>query len=305
MLDTDSAVEHAVIPAAGLGTRFLPFTKAVPKELLPLGSRACIDYTVSEAAGAGITDVLLITREGKEAILRYFRPDPQLEAATAGTAPGRALRALRERTAGVDISEIYQENPAGLGDAIAQAAPHVGNNPFAVLLPDDLVPENEDLLARMVAVRSRLGGSVIAVFEVSPEEATAYGSIAYEEVEGFDGVVVKVTNLVEKPAVGEALSQYAVAGRYVLDPAVFEVLRTLPPGRGGEVQVTDALAVLASMDTAAGGGLHAVVYSGARYDTGTPSGYLQASLEVALTDPSTAEATESLIQEVLSSQMGD
>lgn len=261
-----------------------------------MGGRACIDYTVSEAAGAGITDILLITRPGKEAILQYFRPDPQLAATTEGTAPGLALQALQVRIAGVEISEVHQKNPAGLGDAIAQAAPHVGDNPFAVLLPDDLVPEDEDLLARMVAVRARLGGSVIAVFQVTPEEATAYGSIAYREVDGTEGAVLTVTDLVEKPAVGKALSEYAVSGRYVLDPAVFEVLRTLPPGRGGEVQVTDALAVLASMDPALGGGLHAVVYSGPRYDTGTPAGYLQASLEVSLRDPSTKEDTESLIQ---------
>lgn len=304
MVDNPNEVVNAVVPAAGLGTRFLPLTRIVPKELLPLGNRPCVDYVVTEAAGAGLNDILFVTRPGKEAILEYFQPDPELEEIVSGAPQEENLRALRSRIEGVSIDEVNQVNPAGLGHAVAQAADHVGDKPFAVLLPDDLVPENEDLLAQMVAVRNELGGSVIAAIRVTPEEATAYGSIGYEpaSLPGIrEGNLIRVTELVEKPPLEDVLSEYAVAGRYVLDPAVFDVLETIPPGRGGEVQLTDALAELARMDPSAGGGLHAVVYEGPRYDTGTPLGYLSAHLQIALDDPESKQNVEDLMRSLLES----
>ncbi len=305
MLESSGTVTHAVIPAAGRGTRFLPLTKVVPKELLPLGNRPCIDYVVSEAIDAGIDDILFITRSGKEAILEYFAEDPDLSAAVEGTHYAHAVDDVLKIRTSATISGVDQGDPKGLGHAIAQAAQHVGNNPFVVLLPDDLVPSENPLLQQMVAVREAFGGSVIAAIRVTPEEATSYGSIAYDLADSPEGSgispggVVKVTHLVEKPSVDHVLSDCAVAGRYLLDPAVFGVLENLEPGRGGEIQVTDALDILARMDPADGGGLHAVIYEGLRYDTGTPAGYLEAYLRAALTDKQRGHQTRWLIEEVL------
>ncbi|MFI2205223.1 UTP--glucose-1-phosphate uridylyltransferase GalU [Streptomyces sp. NPDC020192] len=261
-------VRKAVVPAAGLGTRFLPATKATPKEMLPVVDKPAIQYVVEEAAAAGLDDVLMVTGRHKRAIEDHFDHAFELEQALAAKGDTVRLDAVRDPARLADIHHIRQGDPLGLGHAVLCARHHVGNQPFAVLLGDDLIDPRETLLSRMLEVRERYEGSVVALMEVDPEQVHLYGCAAVDPT-GEDGVV-RVTRLVEKPAPGTAPSRYAVIGRYVLDPAVFDVLERTPPGRGGEIQLTDAL-----QDLAAGGTVHGVVFGGLRYDTGDKADYLR------------------------------
>ncbi|GER21916.1 UTP--glucose-1-phosphate uridylyltransferase [Zafaria cholistanensis] len=271
-------VTKAVIPAAGLGTRFLPATKAMPKEMLPVVDQPAIQYVVAEAARAGLNDVLMVTGRSKRALEDHFDRVPSLEATLQGKGDEEKLRRIQEATALGDIHYIRQGDPLGLGHAVLCARHHVGREPFAVLLGDDLIDERDDLLGPMIAVQQQTGGSVIALMEVDPEQIGAYGCADVETVEGQN--YVRVRGLVEKPAPGEAPSNYAVIGRYVLHPAVFDVLEHTTPGRGGEIQLTDALQELAASD-GEGGGVYAVVFRGRRYDTGDKLSYIQAVVQLA------------------------
>lgn len=268
----------AVIPAAGLGTRFLPATKAMPKEMLPVVDRPAIEYVVTEARRAGLADVLMITGRNKRALEDHFDRHPALETALERKGDTTRLAQIHESDLVGDIHYVRQGEALGLGHAVNCARRHVGEEPFAVLLGDDIIGDGEALLERMIDVQQRLGGSVIALMEVPEEAVSAYGVAAVEAVPGEGDDVVRVTDLVEKPAREDAPSTLAIIGRYVLAPQVFDVLDETPPGRGGEIQLTDALQRLAT-EEGEGRGVHAVVFDGRRYDTGDKLGYLQAVIE--------------------------
>lgn len=272
-------IRKAVIPAAGLGTRFLPATKSTPKEMLPVVDKPAIQYVVEEAARAGLDDVLMITGRGKRALEDHFDAMPELEANLEAKGDEGRLDLVRESVHLADIHYVRQGEARGLGHAVACAARHVGDEAFAVLLGDDLIDERDDLLTEMIAMQRTHGGSVIALLEVEPDQISLYGCAAVEPLDARDRV--RVTGLVEKPAVEDAPSNLAIIGRYVLHPAVFEVLARTAPGRGGEIQLTDALAELATMDPADGGGVTGVVFRGRRYDTGDRLDYLKTVVRIA------------------------
>jgi UTP--glucose-1-phosphate uridylyltransferase len=265
-------IRKAVIPAAGLGTRFLPATKAVPKEMLPVVDTPAIQFVVEEAVAAGLTDVLMITGRSKRALEDHFDRVVELEATLEAKGDLDKLRKVQESTHLGDVHYVRQGDPKGLGHAVLVAAEHVGNEAFAVLLGDDLIDPRDPLLAEMVAVQEREGGSVVALMEVPHDQISMYGCAA---VVG-DGDVVQITALVEKPPADEAPSDLAIIGRYVLSPTVFEVLRSTPPGRGGEIQLTDALQTLIASEP-----MHGVVFRGRRYDTGDRLDYLKTVVRLA------------------------
>ncbi|MCW2778327.1 MAG: yngB [Frankiales bacterium] len=265
-------VTKAVVPAAGLGTRFLPATKALPKEMLPVVDRPAIQYVVEEAVRAGLTDVLMITGRGKRPLEDHFDRNVELEHALEAKGDDAKLAAVRHSSELATVHYVRQGDAKGLGHAVLAAAPHVGHEPFAVLLGDDLIDERDQLLEQMVAVQQERGGSVVALMEVPHESISMYGCAA---VEG-SGDVVRITGLVEKPPVDEAPSDLAIIGRYVLSPGIFDILRTIPPGRGGEYQLTDAIQAQIASEP-----VHGVVFRGRRYDTGDRLDYLKACVLLA------------------------
>jgi UTP--glucose-1-phosphate uridylyltransferase len=270
-------VTKAVIPAAGLGTRFLPATKAIPKELLPVVDKPALEYIVEEAARAGLTDVLIITARGKNAIEDHFDSAPEIEAALEKKGDLERLARVRASAALARFHFIRQGVAAGLGHAVLVAAEHVGNEPFLVMLGDDVVDERDPLLEQMLAEREKHGGSVIALMEVPPEMVSMYGVATVEPAQAsgkYD--LVRVRDLVEKPPLDEAPSNLAVIGRYVLSPTIFQILRETKPGRGGEIQLTDAIKTLAGIEP-----VHGVVFSGRRYDTGDRVDYVKAVVRLA------------------------
>jgi len=267
----------AVIPAAGLATRFLPATKAVPKELLPVVDRPVLQYIVEEAAAAGITDVLLVTGRGKTSMVDHFDRRPDVEARLEEKGDKERLAAVRRTSELADIYTCRQGEPLGLGHAVGVAASHIGDNAFAVLLGDEFVEEDQPLLPAMLDLQAETGGIVLAFIEVAPEETSRYGIASVEAEEGSDADVVKVTGLVEKPSPAEAPSNLAVVGRYVLPASIFEAIQNTKPGSGGEIQLTDAMAQL----LADGVPVHGIIYRGHRYDTGMPLGYLQSVVQLA------------------------
>ncbi len=300
MSDLRRKVRHAVVPAAGRGTRFLPATKTVAKEMLPIVDRPAIEYIVEEATSAGISDVLLVTSSSKHAVEDHFDAVPELEDALRRAGKDELLAAIDRYRDLARIHTVRQGRPLGLGHAVYQARAHVGNHPFAVLLPDDLMHPEDPLLDKMIAVRERLGGSVVALLEVTPEQATAYGSADVTPVDlaasGLDdipglaqGDVFTLNDVVEKPPIDEVLSNYATVGRYVFDPAIFPILETLPPGRGGEIQLTDAFARLIDVSPEDGGGVVGVVVRGRRFDTGDKLGFLEATVSLGLEHPELGE----------------
>ena len=275
-----SAVRKAVVPAAGLGTRFLPATKATPKEMLPVVDKPAIQYVVEEAVAAGIDDVLFITGRNKRALEDHFDRNLELETVLRGKGDDERLALASESTDLARIHYVRQGDPLGLGHAVLMAENHVGPEPFAVLLGDDLIDPRDPVLDRMIEVRNAHGGSVICLMEVPRAAISLYGCAAVSPTSAPD--VLDVTDLVEKPDSADAPSTYAIIGRYVLDPAVFSILRYTQPGRGGEIQLTDALRVLATMPADAGGGVRGVVFRGRRYDTGDRLSYLQAVIRLAV-----------------------
>jgi UTP--glucose-1-phosphate uridylyltransferase len=283
------AVTKAVVPVAGLGTRFLPATKATPKEMLPIIDKPAIQYVVEEAVAAGLNDLLLITGRGKRSVEDYFDQNYELEAALTAKGDQDGLAAVRAPSDLATIHYVRQGEARGLGHAVLCAAEHVGNAPFAVLLGDDFIDRRNPLLPRMIEARQRYGGSIIGLMEVPPDQVSAYGCVAIKPTESDD--IVAVTDLVEKPDPGEAPSNWIVIGRYVCDPAVFDVLRETPPGRGGEIQLTDALRTLARTDRDSGtdgGGVHGVLFRGRRYDTGNKLDYLRTLVNFACERPDIA-----------------
>ncbi|MER7150440.1 UTP--glucose-1-phosphate uridylyltransferase GalU [Streptomyces lydicus] len=278
MTPSHTRISKAVIPAAGLGTRFLPATKATPKEMLPVVDKPAIQYVVEEAAAAGLSDVLMVTGRNKRPLEDHFDRNYELEEALHRKGDESRLAKVQESSDLATMHYVRQGDPKGLGHAVLCAAPHVGDQPFAVLLGDDLIDPRDPLLARMVEIQEQHGGSVIALMEVDPAQIHLYGCAAAAPTGDDD--VVTVSDLVEKPDPAEAPSNLAIIGRYVLDPAVFEVLRKTDPGRGGEIQLTDALQALAA-DPSLGGPVHGVIFKGRRYDTGDRGDYLRAIVRLA------------------------
>lgn len=274
-----ASVRKAVIPAAGLGTRFLPATKATPKEMLPVVDKPAIQYVVEEAVTAGLDDILFITGRSKRPLEDHFDRNLELEEVLEEKGDHERLASVTASTNLGRIHYVRQGDPLGLGHAVLMAESHVGDEPFAVLLGDDLIDPRDPVLQDMMAVREAHGGSVVCLMRVPRETISLYGCPAVQVTDRDD--VVTITDLIEKPPVDEAPSDYAVIGRYLLDPAVFEVLRATKPGRGGEIQLTDALRVLATMSTVQGGGVHGFVFDGRRYDTGDRLSYLQAVITLA------------------------
>jgi UTP--glucose-1-phosphate uridylyltransferase len=289
MTDATGVVRTAVIPAAGLGTRFLPATKAVPKEMLPIVDRPAIEYVVAEAAAAGITDVVVVTAKGKDAIEAHFAPDPDLEAALERAGRADELAAVRRSSALADVRYVIQDQPLGLGHAVGVAAEAVGDRPFAVLLPDEL--HDPALLTRMLRIHGDEGASVVAVMEIDGPEISAYGVVDPEPV-GED--LVRVRSIVEKPPAAEAVSNLASVGRYVFDPAIFSCLERIQPGAGGELQLTDAIEDLLATHTV----LAAVVRT-RRFDVGRKIDALRAVVELTLERDDLAPEFREILSEVV------
>ncbi|MFP7761180.1 UTP--glucose-1-phosphate uridylyltransferase GalU [Marisediminicola sp. LYQ134] len=273
------SISKAVIPAAGLGTRFLPATKAMPKEMLPVVDKPAIQYVVEEAVGAGLRDVLMITGRNKNALENHFDRVGELEATLLKKGDTDRLQKVNYSTDLADMHYVRQGDPKGLGHAVLRAKMHVGREPFAVLLGDDIIDDRDVLLTRMIAEAGKRNASVVALLEVDPELAHMYGVATVEKTD--DDEVVRITGLVEKPAPGTAPSNYAIIGRYILRPEVFDVLEHTEPGKGGEIQLTDALEKMAAAPEWTGG-VYGVVFRGRRYDTGDRLDYIKAIVQLAV-----------------------
>ncbi|MBN9736014.1 MULTISPECIES: UTP--glucose-1-phosphate uridylyltransferase [unclassified Pseudonocardia] len=282
---TAGAFRTAVVPAAGLGTRFLPTTKAVPKELLPVVDTPGIELVAAEAAEAGAERLLIVTSPGKESVAEYFREDAELVKTLEGRGKDDLAARVRRAPGLLEVDSVYQYEPKGLGHAVAQAGPALRDDEgaVAVLLPDDLVLPT-GVLGKMAEVRERLGGSVLCAFDVPQEQISAYG--VFEVSDTDDDDVKQVHGMVEKPAPDEAPSSFAAAGRYLLDRAVFDALDRITPGAGGELQLTDAVALMISE----GHPVHVVVHRGGRHDLGNPAGYARAYVDHMLRHPEYGES---------------
>ena len=272
-------VVKAVLPAAGLGTRFLPATKALPKEMIPVIDKPSLQYVVEEAVRAGLDDILVITSRGKESIGDHFDRSLELEHHLEAAGKEEELEEIRAIARLARIHFVRQLEPLGFGHAVACARPHVGAEPFAVMVGDELVPEplvdEEPLLERMIEAFERTGKSVVAVQEVAPADVASYGIVAPSGVVA-DGIL-EISDMVEKPAVGTAPSNLAARGRYVLSPEIFDALEKTKPGVGGEIQLTDALQALARE-----GKVLAFVHTGPIFDVGKKLDYLRTTVELAL-----------------------
>lgn len=278
--DSSGAIRTAIVPAAGLGTRFLPTTKAVPKELLPVVDTPGIEYVAAEAAEAGATRLVVVTSPDKEAVPEYFSSSPELEDALQQRGKSELLDKIRRGPGLIDAESAWQREALGLGHAVGCAEPNLTaeDDAVAVLLPDDLVIPT-GVLTRMAETRAKHGGSVLCAFEVPPDQVSSYG--VFDVVDTGEEDVKQVRGMVEKPEPQQAPSNLAAVGRYVLDRAIFEALQRIEPGAGGELQLTDAVALLISE----GHPVHVVAHRGGRHDLGNPGGFLKAGVDFALEDP--------------------
>ena len=292
-------LRKAVIPAAGLGTRFLPITRSVPKELLPILDRPMLQYVVAEASEAGISEVIIVVSPGKESIADYFRPRPDLEQRLA--ADPELLDKARSGANLAAVSFVIQEQPLGLGHAVLTARDAVGNEPFAVMLPDDIIEHTPGILSQMLDATAAVSDTAAADTD-TPAAAIAVERVPWEIVHNY-GVVDadvdpadarrhRVNALVEKPPPGTAPSNLSIVGRYILPPAIFDCLERTPPGARNEIQLTDGLALLLE----SGADLYACEFDGIRYDGGNPMGLLRASIEYALARPDTQAAAADLVR---------
>jgi UTP--glucose-1-phosphate uridylyltransferase len=284
-------VRKAVITAAGLGTRFLPATKSIPKEMLPVVDRPAIQYVVEEAVQAGLTDILIITGRGKRAVEDHFDRNFELEHYLETTGKHDMLKEVQFASDLADIHYVRQRDPLGLGHAVSVARHHVGDEPFAVLLADDIMVDEAVLLRSMLGAYDRSGCSVVAVEEVSPEEISSYGCVEPEGA-ATDGVVT-IRRIIEKPARDVAPSNLAVIGRYVFTPGIFDALDRIVPGAGGELQLTDAIALLLGEENVLG-----LRCDGGRYDVGQKLDFLRANIELALDRPDLGPALAEWIGEL-------
>jgi UTP--glucose-1-phosphate uridylyltransferase len=274
-------VTKALIPAAGRGTRFLPFTKAVPKELAPLVTTPALELVVAEASAKGITDIVLVLSAGKGAISEYFAHDTDLEAALEAKGDTEGLESIRRPTELARFQYVQQEVPRGLGDAVAHGEAFASGEAIAVLLPDDVIDSEDELLGTMLDVQAERGGVVVGLIDVPREEIRKYGCVVPAADADLADDVIAIVDLVEKPEPAEAPSTLAVIGRYVLPPEIFDALRTTQPGSGGEIQLTDAMRALAAQ----GVPVHGVIFHGRRYDTGDRLEYVKAVVQLAVRHP--------------------
>lgn len=286
-----SRVRTAVLPVAGLGTRFLPASKCVPKEMLPLLDRPCIDYIITEAVDAGIENVVLVTSRGKDALINFFDRKPALEAHLEQAGKQHLLDKVIETAQRAQVVSIRQQVALGLGHAVLTARPAVGDEPFAVLLGDEIIFSEQPTIGTMIDEYDHdEKAAVVALMEVPREQTRRYGICAGQWRE--DGQM-QVSHMVEKPEPEDAPSCHAIVGRYVLPPDIFDVLRVTPPGRGNEVQLTDALAVLASQDRVRG-----FVFDGERHDTGNVLGLLRAAMFEARRRPDLRDGFQKILEEL-------
>jgi UTP--glucose-1-phosphate uridylyltransferase len=284
-------IRKLVLPVAGLGTRVLPASKVVPKELLPLVDKPTLQYIVEEAVAAGIEEVIFVTSRSKRSIEDHFDMFPELELALERKGKKKELEALRHTQNMAKYMSIRQQEPRGLGHAVLCARELVGDEPFIVILGDDLVDPETPCLPRMMEIHEQYGGSVLCLVPLPPEMIPAYGIASVEEL-GKD--VLKVKHLVEKPSLEEAPSNLGVAGHYLITPDIFELIEKTPAGKGGEIQITDALAMQAQA-----GNCYGLRFTGERYDTGNPLGLLTASISYALKRPDLAPALREFMQQAL------
>jgi UTP--glucose-1-phosphate uridylyltransferase len=286
-----SKVRKAVIPAAGLGTRFLPATKSQPKEMVPVIDKPTIQYVVEEAVGAGITDILVITGRGKRAIEDHFDRNFELEFYLEEGKKNDELEQVQAISEMADIHYIRQRDPLGLGHAVSVARQHVGSEPFAVLLGDDIMVDDSRLLRSMLECYDRYGRSVVAVLEVERDDIQNYGCVSPE---GMEENLVRIRSIVEKPKPEEAPSNLAVIGRYVFTPEIFDALDRITPGAGGELQLTDAISLLLETQTVFG-----YSFETGRYDIGKKIDFLRATVELALDRPDLGEEFRAFLADLV------
>lgn len=286
-------VRKAIIPAAGLGTRFLPATKAQPKEMLPIVDKPTIQFIVEEAVAAGIEDIIIVSGRGKRAIEDHFDKSYELEETLAKKEKWDQLEEIQEISNLVNIHYIRQKEPKGLGHAIFCAHRFIGNEPFAVLLGDDIVKADKPCLQQLIEVYEQTNSSVVGVQQVAPEDVSKYGIIAPKD-KGHNGGIISVETLVEKPKKELAPSNYAIMGRYVLRPEIFDILASLPAGSGGEVQLTDAIKILNETQDVV-----ALNFDGVRYDVGDKLGFIKATVDFALNRNDLKEDVLEYLKEVL------
>ncbi|MFZ1976380.1 MAG: UTP--glucose-1-phosphate uridylyltransferase GalU [Bacteroidota bacterium] len=273
----EQLIHKAVIPAAGLGTRFLPVTKSLPKEMLPIIDKPVIHYVVEEAVASGIDDIIIITGRGKRAIEDYFDAAPELEMRLKDQHKDATLDRLREISDFPTIHYVRQKEPTGLGDAILKAENHIGNEPFAVLLGDDIISNSTPCTGQLMSVYSRFKSSVISIEHVPPEKVCSYGIIKGSAIEPD---LFRIEDIVEKPTPEKAPSDMGAVGRYIFVPEIFDCLRTTERGIGNEIQLTDAIHILLKDHP-----VYAFKFHGKRYDTGDKLGYIETIIDFALRDP--------------------
>ncbi|MCL2045296.1 MAG: UTP--glucose-1-phosphate uridylyltransferase GalU [Oscillospiraceae bacterium] len=281
-------VKKAVIPAAGLGTRMLPVTKSIPKEMLPIVDKPAIAYIIEEAVASGIEDILIITNRAKSAMEDYFDYAPELEANLLRTGKDELLEIARQPADNANIYYIRQKETLGLGHAVLRAKGFVGDEPFAVLLGDDIMVSQTPVIKQLIDATEKFGASAVGVQEVSLDVISRYCSL---EVSPIENSIYKVTDMIEKPTPQQVFSQFAILGRYVLTSDIFPILEKTPPGYGGEIQLTDGLNTLCKQSD-----MVAVDFEGKRYDTGNLEGYLEATIEFALKDASVNEWLKEFIK---------
>lgn len=285
-------VRKAVIPAAGLGTRFLPATKSMPKEMLPLIDRPVIQYVVEEALESGIEDLIIVTGRGKRAIEDYFDDSPELEMHLREHGKHESLKKIQEISSLIDIHYIRQKEPKGLGDAIMRAEKHIGDEPFAVLLGDDIIRNHIPCTKQLIDLYQEKQQSVIAVEAVPWERVSSYGIISGENL---NPSLYRIIDIIEKPRVEEAPSNIGAIGRYVFTPQIFECLEHTTPGVGGEIQLTDGIQILLQAQE-----IYAHAFQGKRYDTGDKCGYIEAIIGFALENPETRDYVSRHLYSVMS-----
>ena len=285
-------IKKAVIPAAGFGTRFLPATKATPKEMLPIVDKPTIQYIVEEAVASGIEDILIISGHAKRAIEDHFDSAPTLEAELKAKGKTDLLKLVQE-TSEINVHYIRQKHMRGLGDAILCAKAFIDNEPFAVLLGDDIVYNPEmPALKQLMDMYTQTGATILGCQQVPKEKVSSYGIVAGEQT--INEQLMKVNDMIEKPSIDEAPSRMAVLGRYIITPDVFEVLQNTKPGKGGEVQLTDALKVMAKRES-----VYAYNFTGKRYDVGDKLGFLKATVEFALRRDDLAESFADYLKDIV------
>jgi len=272
-----TTIRKAIIPAAGLGTRFLPVTKSMPKEMLPIIDKPVIHYVVEEAVDAGIEDIIIITGRGKRAIEDYFDASPELEMRLKDQKKIEQLKQLKEISDFPGIHYVRQKEPMGLGDAILKAEKHIGNEPFAVLLGDDIIVNSQSCTGQLMSVFSRFHSSIISIELLPPEKISSYGIIKGSEIEPD---IFAIQDIIEKPTPDSAPSNMGAVGRYIFVPEIFDCLKRTSPGVGNEIQLTDAIRLLLQEQP-----VYAYKFKGKRYDTGDKLGYIETIIEYALKDP--------------------